>query len=516
MTDNFVDQDLALPDDKINTSGNADALPNPTRKWSANDADRVFSSLRDLRTVAQRAPLNVKARGAVGDGVHDDSTAILATIAEVAADGGGTVDMSAGTYLSSSQIVGADAVLLRGDRFGRTVIRASNTFNAASLITNASHDGTQEFFGIEGILIDGNQAGGAVCSVAVVDLVSLFINSYFRDIIILNGSGVGLRVAATNAMGPLLFENVWLANNVGHNLLCEEVAGNSGACDGLCFVNLTSEHQGSGKSAIYLKGLGSCAGWNFFNTHVEQGQVGATTQTCITIDGVPDVLFDGVQLLTGNVAAMTAGIAITTAVQNVRIQIRGVTNANLINPVIADAKNSVTIGAISPPWYVTPEVNVRGGLRFTPDSAAAAKSLVLQDSGGADRVWGDKNGRLTGASVFGAGVEIVSPDSNERPLALTNLALNQLVGWVFQPGGALRLRNLTNAVDGYELTTAGLIKVIQALQGTGARAAAPSTGTHIAGEIVLNADPVAGGKAGWICVTGGTPGTWKAFGAIDA
>ena len=46
--------------------------------------------------------------------------------------------------------------------------------------------------------------------------------------------------------------------------------------------------------------------------------------------------------------------------------------------------------------------------------------------------------------------------------------------------------------------------------------AAPTTGTWIGGDIVYNSAPSAGGKIGWICVTAGTPGTWKAFGAIDA
>lgn len=47
-------------------------------------------------------------------------------------------------------------------------------------------------------------------------------------------------------------------------------------------------------------------------------------------------------------------------------------------------------------------------------------------------------------------------------------------------------------------------------------AAAPVAGYHAAGEIVYNLAPSAGGKVGWVCVTAGTPGTWKAFGAIDA
>jgi hypothetical protein len=43
----------------------------------------------------------------------------------------------------------------------------------------------------------------------------------------------------------------------------------------------------------------------------------------------------------------------------------------------------------------------------------------------------------------------------------------------------------------------------------------PTTGYHKQGAICWNAGAAAGGKAGWICITAGTPGTWKAFGVID-
>jgi hypothetical protein len=47
-------------------------------------------------------------------------------------------------------------------------------------------------------------------------------------------------------------------------------------------------------------------------------------------------------------------------------------------------------------------------------------------------------------------------------------------------------------------------------------AAAPTTGTWRVGSVVWNTAPAAGGTAGWICTTGGSPGTWKTFGAISA
>lgn len=50
----------------------------------------------------------------------------------------------------------------------------------------------------------------------------------------------------------------------------------------------------------------------------------------------------------------------------------------------------------------------------------------------------------------------------------------------------------------------------------GSRAAAPTTGPWSRGDWVKNSEPSASGNFGWVCVTGGEPGTWKAFGTIAA
>jgi len=46
--------------------------------------------------------------------------------------------------------------------------------------------------------------------------------------------------------------------------------------------------------------------------------------------------------------------------------------------------------------------------------------------------------------------------------------------------------------------------------------AVPTAGTWVQGDMVFDSAPTAGGTLGWICVAGGTPGTWKTFGAIAA
>jgi hypothetical protein len=45
---------------------------------------------------------------------------------------------------------------------------------------------------------------------------------------------------------------------------------------------------------------------------------------------------------------------------------------------------------------------------------------------------------------------------------------------------------------------------------TTATTAPPTAGTYARGDFVRNSQPTAGGVLGWVCVTGGTPGVWKA------
>ncbi|HYW17455.1 MAG TPA: right-handed parallel beta-helix repeat-containing protein [Allosphingosinicella sp.] len=68
----------------------------------------------------------------------------------------------------------------------------------------------------------------------------------------------------------------------------------------------------------------------------------------------------------------------------------------------------------------------------------------------------------------------------------------------------------------------GAVNIPRLFVGSGASARAidygsgpPSSGHHAAGELVYNIAPAPGGKVGWVCTSAGTPGTWKAFGAID-
>jgi hypothetical protein len=463
---NFVDNNLPLPGAKT------DRFPpnNPSQQWTASDANTVFGALGDIRAVVQRNPdvvFNVAAYGATGAGVVDDSAAINAAIAAAAATRngvfGGTVFFPKGVYLVGSPIIDQNGVALRGDDPPNTVIRASPSFSGTSLVRNQSQDGTQEYGFLQGMTIDGNSGAGAVESEAVVSWGSLFVNSYIRDVIIFGGSSVGLHVFAAGTpggMGPVQIENTWVFRNQSHNVLVEDSATNTGAIAGLVFINLVSENQGSNSSAVYLKGRGRLGQTNFVQTHIEMGGT-ETHRTGITIDGASHVRFDGVQIQAGTPANVDAGISITTAPQNVGIQIRSVTNINLV-PILNDAANSVTFGAVNLPVYMTPDVVFPG----MPVSPVNGKSLLVKDSGGTSRAWFDANGRVTGSGPFQAALEVLSApigtpgSSDDRGwMVMDHNAANPF--GVYYPtgaGGALRGRMFTAGADVWQINTNGTVQ----------------------------------------------------------
>jgi hypothetical protein len=43
----------------------------------------------------------------------------------------------------------------------------------------------------------------------------------------------------------------------------------------------------------------------------------------------------------------------------------------------------------------------------------------------------------------------------------------------------------------------------------------PKTGMWEHGQHLWNIEPTPGGIIGWVCVTSGSPGTWKPFGTIS-
>lgn len=482
---------------------------------------------------------NVMLFGATGNGIDDDSPAIQAAIdaaASVSASGafGAIVLFPKGVYLCNTKLIQKDGVWLQGSGVPGTIVKASATFNDTALLTNEHHDGTQEFAGIRDMTFNGAKDDGAICSVAVVDYVSLFVNTSIDNVEVMNGSAIGLRIAAEGTpggMGPILVQNSWVNHSGTHNIRVEDAAGNSGAADGIVFINVTSEHPGANSSCFYLKGNGHATQWNFYSCHVEMNGLN-TGVTGFTLDGVSAVTCRGLQLLTGNAASVTAGVHITAAVQNTRYVFEDITNDNLITNVLIDDKQGVTIaGGTFVTVWVASDRTIRGGQSFTPATASGSKSFIANGSDGTPRFWFDDLGRGTGNSQTSAALDLaantIDGATTGRVLALINNARTRAFGFFYPDGSFIRFRNFTTAAEAWDVdnvgnmrtwgrTTFGVGPNNDGVVGVGTRAAAPTIGTHIVGEIVFNGDPVAAGFIGWVCITAGTPGVWKSWGVISA
>lgn len=89
----------------------------------------------------------------------------------------------------------------------------------------------------------------------------------------------------------------------------------------------------------------------------------------------------------------------------------------------------------------------------------------------------------------------------------------------FETDGASDPRGPSDGVIGAALAAAshlylGGVDRDNVLRAVTFGSSAPASGAWVAGDVMFNSAPTAGGMVGWVCVAGGTPGTWKSFGAI--
>lgn len=178
-----------------------------------------------------------------------------------------------------------------------------------------------------------------------------------------------------------------------------------------------------------------------------------------------------------------------------------------------------TVGGTPGTWRKTgPVLNSAATLVNNATSGNIAIDGVSTGSAQAGDAGPSVRGICTGtfdATAVGRSTVGMKAQSNATRSAgaqpLTNIGLQASA-----TGGQVNRAILVDNGDVELNTTSGITRFNNGLIGTGARAAAPSTGAHVVGEIVFNVDPIATGFVGWVCVTAGTPGTWKSWGVISA
>jgi hypothetical protein len=139
----------------------------------------------------------------------------------------------------------------------------------------------------------------------------------------------------------------------------------------------------------------------------------------------------------------------------------------------------------------------------------------------------------TGGSVVGGGLRVIGARRNDAggyDGAIRLYGSNVLIdNVIFDVGGSTKLDSFikesgsasNNIIGKHNIYIGTLGQNVKLLTTSGSKGedygtAAPTSGTWPTGFIRWNTNPTAGGYMGWVCVSGGTPGTWKGFGAIQA
>jgi hypothetical protein len=151
-------QDLQIGEGTVESPGGVtvqeiDARHIPVAYGTANDAVTGYSDIVFSVDDALSSKVDVRAYGAVGDGVTDDKAAIQSAIDAASGAGGGVVFFPSGTFLISSSLASKRSVRLVGSGREATVIYNSGTGVAIDI------DGTSSstaYFEVSDLWIKGN------------------------------------------------------------------------------------------------------------------------------------------------------------------------------------------------------------------------------------------------------------------------------------------------------------------------------------------------------------------------
>jgi len=229
--------------------------------------------------------VNVKAYGATGDGVTDDTAAINAAIN--AAAGTGTVHFPSGVFRHTGITINTN-VSLSGEGMNATTLL--NTTNTPSVVVQRTAWGSLLNSGVFNLTLQGSRTAAATQHGLVIDGCSTgYLVDHVRT---LNHGGDGFRIRA-GSIGPM-FTNVVARLNVGHGINATSVdedtpvqAFSSTSARFTYFV--CSENDAGG---VRLNGGDSQDNdWYCFELGLVESNGGAATGTC------------GIRLLNGNLGA---------------------------------------------------------------------------------------------------------------------------------------------------------------------------------------------------------------------
>lgn len=138
-----------------------------------------------------------------------------------------------------------------------TVLKTAASANISSMITNyRKTQSGQEYFYLSNLLVEALAA--ARVTTAVIEVQTIFINSYIRDVVVLCPNTLGLLIHGNSeyaGCGPIDINCCWFEGFGETNSRCVEVRGEPlGGYIQFQFRNCCFEHAGPGLDMVHIDG----------------------------------------------------------------------------------------------------------------------------------------------------------------------------------------------------------------------------------------------------------------------
>jgi len=255
---------------------------------------------------------NVKAYGAVGDGVTDDTTAVQAAI-DAAEVSGGIVFFPAGTYKITSPLTVEFGIILEGVREGTILDFSGQSSGNAITIGHATNQISK--VRIEGITINGGLGTSVGINLSGVNATRSITDSSFRDLRIYNfGTGIKTTYSWCNLFDSIRIQSCTAGIEMGNQ------------SNETTFINC-SVNVGNGRSASFTNAEGiTMIGTNFGNNDQVSAEACYLFHSTVTmintyIEGLDSSLFATVGS-SGEDANIVSSLSMIGGIANVNTYLR--------------------------------------------------------------------------------------------------------------------------------------------------------------------------------------------------
>ena len=456
------------------------------------------------------ATINVLDYGALGDGVADNTAAFAAAVAALVAQGGGCLYIPKGVYNYTAFLINASNICVRGEGMGITVLRPQGWIDGIRFANGyPSPTGILFNVGIEYLTLDGtDQLTGA--------------NDTFGNGINLNSCAIGWvrfcevkktkQQAIVSSYFPLdnppndFQEAYWVTDNVIDNSLSAQIAiGLEGLQKNTVVSrNVVRNVNGPSGVGIFCAASGISPGVSCDTSIISNNILFGSDGIGVKIEGAVREVSVAANKIEGfNYSISIGWLDSANETRNYVIsnnQMLGWGAAGFVANAIVDSQtifsgNSL-ISSVQTPWaMIVKDKFFISNNRFEVETDTA---ILLVGDGTVV-----SNNYIDGGSVFSVDAGTASSTNS---VICGNICTNQNSA----ASDTLLLGNVGPSQN-WNYNWIGSKQSVSNPNGN----IAPASGTWAVGDKVWNFTPAAGDYIGWVCVTAGTPGTWKEFGAIN-